>query len=46
MTKLELLRAIRAKFMEKLEAKTGWGRLDVAAAYDAAVREVLEESME
>jgi hypothetical protein len=39
----KLLERIEALFTAKLQAKTGWGRNDVLAAYKDAVREALME---
>ena len=40
MTKAELLRQIRVKFIIKLNEKTGWGKTEVLKAYDEIVQEV------
>lgn len=42
----QLLELIRVKFQKKLSEKTGWGRNDVMAAYDAVVTECLIELMD
>ena len=34
----KLVAAIRADFLRRLEAKTGWGRNEIIAAFDAAVQ--------
>lgn len=39
----QLLQDIRRRFLEKLQAKTGWGRNEVLAAYDEAVTESILE---
>lgn len=46
MTKGEMLKAIRVRFLNKLMTKTNWGRNELMDAYDAAVREVVEELLE
>ena len=42
----QLLQRIEELFAEKLQAKTGWGRNEVLAAYKDAVREALMETLE
>lgn len=42
----ELLKKIRERFHEKLQAKTGWGKNDVIAEYDKAVTEILLEMLD
>ena len=42
----ELLKKIRERFHEKLQAKTGWGRNDVMVAYDQAVSEATLEMLD
>lgn len=39
----KLLERIRVLFTAKLAAKTGWGRVEILAAYDAAVTEAILE---
>lgn len=39
----QLLQRIEQLFNEKLQAKTGWGRNEVMAAYKEAVTEALME---
>jgi hypothetical protein len=41
----QLLARIKELFTEKLQAKTGWGRNEVLAAYNAAVQEALMEAL-
>lgn len=41
----QLLQRIEELFAEKLQAKTGWGRNEVLAAYKDAVREALMEAL-
>lgn len=42
----ELIALIRAKFHEKLQARTGWGKNDVMAAYDQVVAEATLELLD
>lgn len=42
----KLLELVRAKFKERLAAKTGWGRIDVLAEYDQAVTEAVLELLD
>lgn len=42
----KLFELIRAKFAARLATKTGWGRNDVMAEYDAAVNEALLELLD
>lgn len=42
----KLLDLIRKKFHERLQAKTGWGRIDVLVEYDRAVSEALAELLD
>ncbi len=42
----QLLQRIEQLFNEKLQAKTGWGRNEVMAAYKEAVSEALMELLE
>lgn len=46
MTKAELLTQIRAKFIIKLNEKTGWGRKQVMEVYDECVREVFYKTLD
>lgn len=46
MTKQELLREIRVKFLIKLQSKTGWGRNEVLKIYDESVTEVLYQILQ
>ena len=39
----KLLALIQKKFEEKLQAKTGWGRNEILAAYKDAVSEAILE---
>lgn len=41
----QLLARIKELFTEKLQAKTGWGRNEVLAAYNTAVQEALMEAL-
>lgn len=41
----QLLQRIEELFTAKLQAKTGWGRNEVLAAYRDAVREALMEAL-
>lgn len=41
----QLLQRIEELFAQKLQAKTGWGRNEVLAAYRDAVREALMEAL-
>lgn len=41
----QLLARIKELFTEKLQVKTGWGRNEVLAAYNAAVQEALLEAL-
>lgn len=42
----KLLDLIRKKFMDRLQAKTGWGRIDVLVEYDRAVSEAVIELLD
>lgn len=42
----KLLARIREFYVAKLSEKTGWGRNDLLAAYDAAVSEALMELLD
>lgn len=42
----KLIDLIREKFKERLQAKTGWGRLDILSEYDRAVTDALLELRE
>jgi hypothetical protein len=42
----KLLDLIKQKFIERLQAKTGWGRNDVINEYQDAVNESLLELMD
>lgn len=42
----KLFALIRDKFAARLAAKTGWGRNDVMAEFDAAVTEALLELLD
>lgn len=42
----KLLERIDELFEQKLQAKTGWGRNDVLAAYREAVRQALMETLD
>lgn len=42
----KLLNRIREIFLQKLAAKTGWGRTELIAQYDAAVTEAIMEMLE
>jgi hypothetical protein len=42
----KLLELIKKNFEARLQAKTGWGRNDVMAEFNAAVMESLLEMME
>jgi hypothetical protein len=42
----KLLARIRELFLAKLASKTGWGRNEILAAYDAAVSEAILELLE
>jgi len=41
-----LLKRIEELFTEKLQAKTGWGRNEVLAAYKEAVNEAILEMLD
>lgn len=42
----KLLERIEAIFTEKLQAKTGWGRNEILAAYKDSVNEALMELLD
>lgn len=42
----KLLDRIKAKFEERLQAKTGWGRNEIMALYNECVTDALLEMME
>lgn len=42
----KLIELIKTKFKERLQAKTGWGRNDVIAEFDAAVNDALLEMLD
>jgi hypothetical protein len=42
----KLLELIKAKFEARLQAKTGWGRNEILAAYNDCVTEALMEMLE
>lgn len=42
----KLLAKVREKFEQALKAKTGWGRVELLAAYDQAVTEAVLELLD
>ncbi len=42
----KLLQLIEEKFQERLQAKTGWGRIDVMSEYKSAVNDALAELLD
>lgn len=46
MTAQDLIVALRAAFEEELKAKTGWGRVEVAAALERAFVKALAENLQ
>lgn len=42
----KLIELIKTKFKERLQAKTGWGRNDVIAEFEAAVADALLEMLD
>lgn len=42
----KLIELIREKFKARLQAKTGWGRVDVMSEYDQAVTEAMLELLD
>ena len=42
----ELLKEIRAKFMQELQTKNSWGKNEIERLYDTVVREVLESHLD
>lgn len=41
-----LMKTVRAKFVERLQAKTGWGRNDLIGEFDQALAEAIAEEMD
>ncbi len=42
----KLLKRIKELFVQKLNAKTGWGRVEILALYDEAVNEAVLEMLD
>ena len=42
----KLIELIKTKFKERLQAKTGWGRTELLAEFDAAVADALLEMLD
>lgn len=42
----KLLEKIRTKFVEKLQGKTGYGRVELLAIYDSCVNEAILELLD